>query len=857
MNGKNPIIRAVEGQTSEPGGPATGAISEDARSDETSSPGQEELLIGSEYETFEDDAEAGPGLLSRLALGLAIIAVIGWTALYGYAIRGDLAGAANAAPGEWVRWIIDWSVPVLLVCVLWLIGMRNSTREAARYAQSAAKLSQESAELETRLTTVNRELSLAREFLASQARDLESLGRLAAERLSTNAAELQALITTNGAQVDAIGTASDTALANMTRLRDDLPVIANSARDVNNQIANTGRTADAQLAALTGGFERLEALGRSSEEQVGALSASIGETIDGFEAKLERIETALAARFTALRTEAEEYRGAVSETETAALDAMNERVALLQAETRAIGAKLREAEAEATGRVHASREAWEQEIRRMIGTLDALDGKAAQASQARIRELHEEAGRFDDKLKQRDVRFFEEIARRQADIETREVQASEALAQRLGALDDMLAERREAHAAETERMVEQGEQLKGQMDRLAAMIAQVRELGEQTRAGLGDGMAVLGETLDAKRASLRETETSLAALTDASVRLLEIIQSGARQSREDLPAAIDSASQHLGALEERSSRLSGAFFTIGQKGEELSSYLIQTNEGLEQADATIEALQQRVAERSDEALAKLNGLRGGLERLSQDSEAFAGTTQEALIEALGKLEEATQATIGALDEGARARVTGLAEALSREAVGALERALRNDSAETIGKLEQAAAHASGVGREATVQLRDQLARVNELTGNLEARVARARELAQEQVDNDFARRMALITDSLNSAAIDITKAMSLEVSDTAWDVYLKGDRGIFTRRAVRLLNAGEVRAVAELYQSDEGFKANVNRYIHDFEAMLRSMLSTRDGNALGVTILGSDMGKLYVALAQGIERFRK
>ena len=39
--------------------------------------------------------------------------------------------------------------------------------------------------------------------------------------------------------------------------------------------------------------------------------------------------------------------------------------------------------------------------------------------------------------------------------------------------------------------------------------------------------------------------------------------------------------------------------------------------------------------------------------------------------------------------------------------------------------------------------------------------------------------------------------------------------------------------------------------------MLRSMLSTRDGNALSVTILGSDMGKLYVALAQSIERFRK
>ena len=55
---------------------------------------------------------------------------------------------------------------------------------------------------------------------------------------------------------------------------------------------------------------------------------------------------------------------------------------------------------------------------------------------------------------------------------------------------------------------------------------------------------------------------------------------------------------------------------------------------------------------------------------------------------------------------------------------------------------------------------------------------------------------------------------------------------------------------------DSDFRENVNHYIHDFEAMLRNLLSTRDGNALGVTLLSSDMGKLYVALAQGIERIR-
>jgi hypothetical protein len=161
-----------------------------------------------------------------------------------------------------------------------------------------------------------------------------------------------------------------------------------------------------------------------------------------------------------------------------------------------------------------------------------------------------------------------------------------------------------------------------------------------------------------------------------------------------------------------------------------------------------------------------------------------------------------------------------------------------------------------VGREVVIQLRDQLVRVNELTGNLEQRVARARELAEEQVNNDFARRMALITDSLNSAAIDIGGALSTEVADTAWDAYLKGDRGIFTRRAVRLIDNGMARDIAELYQRDDSFKTNVSRYIHDFEAMLRATLSTRDGHVLSVTMLGSDMGKLYVALAQSIQRFR-
>jgi len=348
----------------------------------------------------------------------------------------------------------------------------------------------------------------------------------------------------------------------------------------------------------------------------------------------------------------------------------------------------------------------------------------------------------------------------------------------------------------------------------------------------------------------------MAKLTDSGVRLLEILQSGANTCREELAVAIDGANASLEGVEQRASQVGAIMLRTSGSGNDLSGYLVQTRQQINAATEAMAGFKAQLAEDTEDALARLQGLRGGFARLAEESGTLAGQTQDALREALGALEVAITKALTSLDEGAREKMLALAGSLGAEAVEVLERTLRLESAATLGKLEQSAAHASGVGREAAIQLRDQLVKVNELTGNLEQRVARARELAEEQVNNDFTRRMALITDSLNSAAIDITGALSREVADTAWDAYLKGDRGIFTRRAVKLVDNGTARDIATLYAADETFKSNVGRYIHDFEALLRQTLSTRDGHVLSVTMLGSDMGKLYVALAQAIQRFR-
>jgi DNA repair exonuclease SbcCD ATPase subunit len=808
-----------------------------------------------EDDSVMDEAEAGPKH-GWLAPVLAAAFALGWTGFYLWAMRAAIYAAPASAPSEWARLITDWAMPMALIGIVWVIAMRNSHAEATRFGTAAAMLRRESEQLERRLTAVNRELSLAREFLASQSRELETLGRLASERIAAHAGELQALIMHNGAQVDRIGSASETALANMASLRDDLPVIANSARDVTNQIGNAGRTAQERLDSLVAGFEQLSEFGRASETQIAALGSSVAEMLGGFETRLDQIAQLAEQRFDELRQGADSYGSEVSDRERAALAAMNVRVAALRSETRAVSEQLEQAERDTAARISASIQRLQAELHQMIQTIDGLDQSAVATARQRIKELHEEASRFDAILAQRDAKFLEEMERRQAEFETRETQAAELLSQRLAELDETLAERRETQIAETARLVEHSQAMNSELETFNALLARIGESSETTRANLSQGIGALEGQLAAKRAALIETESQLASITNASIRLLEIIQSGAKQSREDLPQAIDSAAAALSSVEERAQELSGFMLRTSQHGGELSEYLVRTREEIAQADTQISALHAKLEQQADDALAKLQGLRTRLDQLASEGQSFAADTQTQLLDAIARLETAIEASFAALDTGARERITTLADTLSDQAVQALERGLRNEAAESIGALEQAAAHASGVGRESAIQLRDQLAKVNELTGNLEARIARARELAAEQVNNDFARRMALISDSLNSNAIDIAGALATEVTDTAWDAYLKGDRGIFTRRAVRLIDNGQARDIAELYQNDEAFKVNVARYIHDFEAMLRSMLSTRDGKALSVTVLGSDMGKLYVLLAQAIERFR-
>ncbi len=854
-------------------------------------PKEELLLAEVELPLALEDAwveeEPGPGRLGSFSAillpVLAIAVVLAWTGLFGWVNRAAIL--SGGTPELWLGWIRDWSIPVLLVGVTWLLALRNSRREAGRFGDTARMLGEESARLEARLMTVNRELSLAREFISSESRDLESLGRIATERLSQHADKLHGLIHDNGARLDTIGSVSATALENMEKLRGQLPVIASSAKDVTNNIANAGRTAHAQLQDLIVGFNKLNEFGLASERQVLALRGTVDAALGEFTRQAAQMDTIATSRFVALAERGAEFRNQLDGHEVEALASIRTRASALVEEleqTRqsldgheehsltslrvrlgavrdegtAIARALRDGEGQALDSWRTATSQLEADLRLAIEQVGEIDRKAMESARSRLAALSREGAELDARLAERDKLFEAEISQRQRDADARNANIVVNLTQQLAQLDDEIAARQAQQADHSRKLVSHAEAVTTQLAGFAGRMEEIATHGSAAEAAIAASLTSLAERLVASRDALAGTDSAISGLTDSSVRLLELIQASVQHSAVELPAAMTVSEVRLAELEARAFGLRDTVTDAQSRGESLSSYVLASSEGLAVSMNQIDSLHAKLGERATSHLATLDEMHQSLAAVSEQSLTLAERTQSELQTAIEALSGSAREAVAGIEQMSAASITALAERLGDESGAAIERTMRARTSEAVGQLEQAAAHAAGVSREAAIQLRDQLAKVNELAGNLERRVSQARERAEEQVDNDFARRVALITESLNSNAIDIAKAMSSEITDTAWASYLRGDRGVFTRRAVRLLDTGEAKAVAQIYESDRDFRDHVSRYIHDFEAMLRQLLSTRDGHALGVTLLSSDMGKLYVALAQAIERLR-
>jgi predicted nucleic acid-binding Zn-ribbon protein len=319
---------------------------------------------------------------------------------------------------------------------------------------------------------------------------------------------------------------------------------------------------------------------------------------------------------------------------------------------------------------------------------------------------------------------------------------------------------------------------------------------------------------------------------------LSRIEEQAERARSSVSSIAPNVEGIASSADAAAARLSETETTLLRQQEALEAMLSRLQQGVGTAEEQIRALSTAVTE-ADQATGKI-----------------VNDTGPELIEALVRVREAAAQAAERAREAIAAVIPQSAAAIgaaSREAIG---QAVGDAVGQQMEELSALAERTLDTARKASEGLTRQMLTIGKTTAAVEERIDEAQKEREARDSENFSRRVALLIESLNSTAIDVTKILSNEVTDSAWAAYMKGDRGVFTRRAVRLLDTNEAREIMQHYEAEPEFREQVNRYIHDFESMLRRILADRDSSALGVTILSSDMGKLYVALAQAIERIR-
>jgi chromosome segregation ATPase len=507
---------------------------------------------------------------------------------------------------------------------------------------------------------------------------------------------------------------------------------------------------------------------------------------------------------------------------------------------------------------------------RLAGQLERIEGTSRKAAQE-LRMASEQVEISIDTATDKATRGIED-ARRGMDIQS-------------SAMIAMVEQGREAldrtGIEATQRITERMEDIGLQVDSISARLASQEESStallnhlQQALKDAEDRFSSLKETATEHTADLAE---AIVSLVDHAERVTTTLGGSAENADELLKraetfrAAIDSCTRDvnstlplaLAQLEEQLLHSQQALKIALPETERLQEAARSVASSIDEAGEALSRHSSGITSLGDSAGRQLDKTRREAEELGRiiadAEESIAGLNSGASAQLVDALHRVRQAATEATD---RARATlgsiipDAAEALSTASGEAVQRAVSEPVQRQLAELTGVAQQALDAVEAASARLATQMATIEQTSRQIEQKVEEAKTEVERSSQDTLSRRVSLLIESLNSTAIDVTKILSNEVTDSAWAAYLRGDRGVFTRRAVRLLETGEARDIARHYDEEPEFREQVNRYIHDFEAMLRRVLSSRDGNPLGVTLLSSDMGKLYVALAQAIERLR-
>lgn len=398
--------------------------------------------------------------------------------------------------------------------------------------------------------------------------------------------------------------------------------------------------------------------------------------------------------------------------------------------------------------------------------------------------------------------------------------------------------------------------LQDSIDSLDQRLTGLDSRGGQVAGALGDRLNGLSNQTQTLTAAMTQSGDSAERLKERSEATLLALEANLRELDESLPAALDRADERIRQTRE-------AMAEALTSGDRIAVAADGVVERLEQARAASVTQAEAVAGHNADVGEALSAQGQSIAAMKADLEEtrqlFAMLRDDSGPKLLDML-QSVRASTGALAEEARRSLASVIEdaggQLGEAGRNALEASVQAQVSEQLSRLSDLADSAVKATHRATDHLLRQMLALTDSATEMEQRIASASRDEGVQERDFIARRSAAIISSLQDNAIDITRWLDRDIGDKEWAAYLNGDKSLFSRRAVKLLASGQAGAIHAHFRDDPAFAEQVSRYIDGFEALIRDVLASRDGNNLAIALLSSDVGKLYVGLAQATERLR-
>lgn len=690
--------------------------------------------------------------------------------------------------------------------VIWLIAFAVTLRKAAGAPRMALD-EVIAAEMRLRLAAdrLKDELAVVEATLASAEDRTGSLNQRLDGQVSAlvqAAGTLHSSADAADQRIDAVRAHVDAAATSLADASQRIEVAASQAAD---RVAELPATLDPVTGRLDGLAQRLEDAGALGREQTELVSKALNQLVIR--------QRDLNAGLAAVDQAAQDSERRLAEAGTALAD-----------QARAI-----------EQRAHTLAESVSERAEAAVGSLNALLDRVADGASAThqtIMTQNEAMASALDALRTRFLTTSEELLSAFRD------QAG-AVGLDIDAIAARFQEQRQAALRDTDAVRDTW--LRTQQQIAAGLIEQTRTLGDiQQRLGtVLDNAGALPDQLARGATATQQLATMLDGVNHDSERLAQ----SADTARERALAARDAMS----AAAAQAAASAATANTLGGAVARLSDAATATHGTLERQQADIEAARANLETMVTALTTALADARAATEQTALQGSAH-------LLETLSRIRMLATQTSDALRGSADEIVTAAEAALAKLDIDTLHGQLVTPLKLSVAEVEAVSQRGVNATKAAVGRLGDEVKRIDALATTIEKRVAQTDEYLDTLAQQDLSRAASLLIESLNSGAIDIAKMIGTEVPDTDWDAYLKGDRGIFVRRAVKLVDRGARAQINKLFESEPEFRDQVRRYVRDFERLIARAMAERDGQPLSVALLSSDIGKLYVILAQSISR---